>query len=60
MNARDLFTEAAIRVSGEVCKRAIDAHQPEAARHAWARMTRLHSLRRLEVVEAMERVRGIR
>ena len=60
MNARDLFHEAAIRVAGDVCKRAIAAHDPEAARAAWARLTRLHGMRSQPVVEAMERARGLR
>ncbi len=60
MNARDLFHEAAIRVTGEVCKRAIAKHDHEAARAACVRMTRLHGMRSPLVVEAMERARGLR
>ena len=60
MNAREMFHEAAIRVTGEVCKRAIAKHDHEAARDAWVRMTRLHGMRSPAVVEAMEMARGLR
>lgn len=59
MNGRELFQSAAERITSAVCERAIAAHDHEAARHAWARLTRLIGDRSPETIQRMEARMGV-
>ncbi|TPG50166.1 hypothetical protein EAH75_01325 [Rhodanobacter glycinis] len=55
----ELFHAAAERVASAVCERAIAAHDHEAARHAWARLTRLIATRSPDTIRRMEARMGV-
>lgn len=60
VRGRDRLHEAAIRVAGYVCTRALEAGDHEASRHAWTRMERLIAARSLPQILAMEYHAGLR